>query len=86
MIWDGTLHGTHSPPSRAEVVRWVTPAVNNLKESEIIINAWQKLGFSWFPIGNGVAAWEVDTTAEVDVAQGDKEGVEDNGFEGNSDD
>ena len=79
MILDGILHGTTSPPSRAEVARWASLAVNDLKGSEIVRNVWQKSGYSWFPISNGVAAGGVVETAEADVASGD------NGVEGNAD-
>jgi hypothetical protein len=54
--------------------------VNNLKGSEIIKNAWWKSGYSWFPIGNGVATGEVIKTAEAaDIAPGD------DGVKGNAD-
>ncbi len=53
--------------------------MNNLKGLEIVKNAWRKLGYSWFPIGDGVAAGEVVKTAEADVVSGD------DGVEGNTD-
>ena len=80
MILVGILHGTTSPPSRTEVVRWALSAVNDLKGLEIVKNAWRKLGYSWFPIGNGVAAGEVVETAKADVVPGD-DGVEGNAEE-----
>ncbi len=80
MILDGILHGTTSPPLCTEAARWELMAVNDLKVRglEIIKNAWRKSGYSWFPIGDGVAAGEVVVTAEADVAPGDK------GIEGNT--
>ena len=79
MISDGILHGTTSPLSRAEVAQWALSAVNDLKGLEIVKNAWRKLGYSWFPIGDGVAAGEVVETAKADVVPGD------DGVEGNTD-
>jgi hypothetical protein len=80
MISEGILHGTTSPLSRAEVARWASSAMNYLKGLEIIKNAWQKSGYSWFPIGNGVAAGEVVETAETDIGPGD-DGIEGNAEE-----
>ena len=51
----------------------------DLKGSEIIKNAWRKSGYSWFPMGNGVAAGEVVETAEAGCVPGDKS------IEGNAD-
>ncbi len=50
MIAKGVIHGTTSPPSRRDVVRWVNRAMAEMKNKVgIIRNAWLKTGYEWFP-------------------------------------
>ena len=68
MLVKGIVHGTTSPPSRADVANWVNAAMAEMKsEDRIIQNAWRRHGYEWF-IGDK----EVDNK----VVGGDKEGEE----------
>ena len=49
MLAGGIVHGTTSPPSRADVANWVDAAMVEMKEEgRIIQNAWRRHGYEWF--------------------------------------
>ncbi|KAI2514125.1 Pogo transposable element with KRAB domain [Fragilaria crotonensis] len=49
MILEGLEHGTTSPPTRADIIRWCRFAMNDLPE-EMVRNAWRHAEYSWFPL------------------------------------
>jgi len=48
MILEGLEHGTTSPPTRADIIRWCRFAMNDLPE-QMVKNAWRHAEYSWFP-------------------------------------
>ncbi|KAI2509922.1 Pogo transposable element with KRAB domain [Fragilaria crotonensis] len=47
MINEGTLSGTTSPPSRADIVQWTLNAANDLTQN-IVFNSWRHGNYTWF--------------------------------------
>lgn len=48
MIFEGMVHGTTSTPTRLEVTGWIANAFRQLKDTEMVKNAWLKTGYEWF--------------------------------------
>ena len=49
MIPEGVVHGTTSPPTRLDVVKWVNATMLEMKgEGQMICNAWTRHGYEWF--------------------------------------
>jgi hypothetical protein len=48
MILEGLEHGTTSPPTRADIIRWCCFAMNDLPEHQMVKNAWRHAEYSWF--------------------------------------
>ena len=66
MINEGVVHGTTSPPTKLDMVKWVDAAMLEMKgEGDIIRNMWKRHGYKWF----------VDDAREQDVG-GNKDGAE----------
>ena len=49
MILEDLEHGTTSPPTRADIIRWCRFAMNDLPE-QMVRNAWRHAEYSWFPL------------------------------------
>ena len=65
MISEGVVHGTTSPPSRADVANWINSAMAEMKaEGGIIQKAWRRHGYEWFlgdeDAGKQVLGWNED--------------------------
>ena len=53
MLAKGIVHGTTSPPSRADIANWVNAAMAEMKvEGRIIQNAWRRHGYEGFVVGD----------------------------------
>ena len=52
MILEGLEHGTTSPPTRADIIRWCRFAMNHLPE-QMVRNAWRHAEYSWFSAATG---------------------------------
>ena len=48
MIAEGLEHGTTSPPTRADIIRWCRFAMNDLPK-QMVRNAWRHAEYLWFP-------------------------------------
>ncbi|KAI2490887.1 DDE superfamily endonuclease [Fragilaria crotonensis] len=49
MILEGLEHGTTSPPTRADIIRWCRFAMNDLPEQIMVKNVWRHAEYSSFP-------------------------------------